>query len=190
MCNFRADLLFFEIKIDFQMENYPEKVLAAMVAEVKRHLHEGVVRIKKCLDQLSPEEIWFRPNENVVSVGNLVLHLCGNVRQWILTGLGGAADHRVRQDEFDERGPIPTEKLIRDLDELMVNLDATLDRLQPDDLLRIRSVQGLFEESGLSVLVHVTEHFSYHVGQITYFTKIRKDIDLDYYGGMDLTQTA
>lgn len=173
------------------MENYPEKVLEAMVAQVKFRLQEeGVPRIKKCLAQLTLEEVWFRPNENVVSVGNLILHLCGNLRQWVLTGLGGAPDHRVRQDEFDERGPIPVETLLRDLDEVMRQLNEVLDKLTPDDLLRIRAVQGLFKESGLSVLVHVTEHFSYHVGQITYFTKIRKDMDLDYYGGMDLSQTA
>lgn len=173
------------------MENYPEKVLEAMVAQVKFRLQEeSVPRIKKCLAQLTLEEVWFRPNENVVSVGNLILHLCGNLRQWVLTGLGGAPDHRVRQDEFDERGPIPVETLLRDLDEVMRQLNEVLDKLTPDDLLRIRAVQGLFEESGLSVLVHVTEHFSYHVGQITYFTKIRKDMDLDYYGGMDLSQTA
>ncbi len=169
------------------MKDYKNQFKDSMVSEVKRRLFdEGVPRIKKSLGQLTAEEIWFRPNENVVSVGNLVLHLCGNVRQWIVTGLGGVEDVRERQKEFDEKGPIPVKQLLRKLDVVMVDVEKTLEVLSPEDLLQVRSVQGIFEESGLSILVHVTEHFSYHVGQITYFVKTRKSVDLEYYGGMDL----
>lgn len=153
----------------------------ALLAETRRRLiAESQPRIHKCLAQLTEEEIWHRPNAAVVSVGNLVLHLCGNVRQYILHGLGGAPDRRTRPQEFDEPGPIPAAELLRQLDELMTEVDAALDRIDPASLLEIRRVQG-FDESGLSILVHVVEHFSYHVGQITWYVKSLKAIDLVYY---------
>src|SRR3984893_12120525 len=72
-------------------------------------------RIVGCLEQLSDEEIWWRPNAASNSVGNLVLHVCGNMRQWIISGLGGAADLRERDKEFAERGPIGREALLEEL---------------------------------------------------------------------------
>jgi len=146
-------------------------------------------RIHKCLGLLREEEIWLRPNAETASVGNLVLHLCGNVRQYILAGLGGAPDHRQRQAEFDEQGPLPTADLVARLTGLMEEVDRTLDRIDPASLLTIRRVQG-HDESGLSILVHVVEHFSYHVGQISYFVKTRHAVDLGYYAGADLNATG
>ena len=169
------------------MESYPREFKNALAHQVRvRLFEEGVPRIKKCLSELTEEETWQRPNENLVSVGNLVLHLCGNVRQWIVAGLGGREDTRIRQTEFDEKGPIPSEKLIAELEKVMAEVEEVLQELQPEDLLAIRSVQGLFTESGISILVHVMEHFSYHVGQITWYTKQVKNIDVGYYAGLDL----
>ena len=68
-------------------------------------------RIVGCLEQLSDDEIWWRPNEASNSIGNLVLHICGNMRQWIISGLGGAEDLRQRDKEFDERGPVARDAL-------------------------------------------------------------------------------
>jgi uncharacterized damage-inducible protein DinB len=162
----------------------------ALIAETKRRLiREFPPRIHRSLGQLTEGEIWWRPNAETVSVGNLVLHLIGNVRQNILSGLGGAPDGRRRQTEFDEPGPLPTADLLRRLDELMAEVDVALDGVDPASLLTVRRVQG-FEESGLSILVHVVEHFSYHVGQISYFVKARKAVDLGYYAGVDLNVTS
>jgi len=163
-----------------------EQLKDITIAQIKfRLIEESVPRIKKCLDQLTDNEVWYRPNRETVSVGNLILHLCGNVRQWILTGLGNATDRRERQAEFDTTGPLPKEKLLADLDALMVEVSNLLDQLTQEDLLTIRKVQG-FEYTGLGILIHVVEHFSYHVGQITYFVKSSKNIDLGYYKGVDL----
>jgi uncharacterized damage-inducible protein DinB len=154
--------------------------------EVRRRLmDENVPRIKQCLAELTTEEIWYRPNENSNSVGNLVLHLCGNVRQWLLSGLGGYTDNRRRQQEFDERGPFPTSILLRHLDELMEETDKVLNKLTAEKILQPVEVQG-FTETGVSVLMHVVEHFSYHTGQITYYVKWRKDINTAYYNGINL----
>jgi len=168
------------------MNDYPTQYKTALVAEVKRRLiEEGQARIEQCLNQLNDQEIWHRPNQNSNSIGNLVLHLCGNVRQWILTGLAGQPDIRERDLEFDEQGPVPVETLIKQLAGLMQEVSAYLDEMPAETILEVKNVQG-FEETGLTVLVHVVEHFSYHVGQITYITKALKDIDTQYYGGLDL----
>ncbi|MCF8247481.1 MAG: DUF1572 domain-containing protein [Saprospiraceae bacterium] len=163
-----------------------EEYLELLVREVRRRLmEENVPRIKQCLAELTTEEIWYRPNENSNSVGNLVLHLCGNVRQWLLGGLGGYTDNRQRQQEFDERGPFPTSILLRHLDELMEEADKVLNKLNAEKVLQPVDVQR-FTENGVSILVHVIEHFSYHTGQITYYVKWRKNINTAYYNGINL----
>ena len=148
-------------------------------------MEESIPRLHKCLNWLSEQEVWFRPNENTVSIGNLVLHLCGNVSQWLISGLGGAPDHRERQLEFDEPGPLPTNTLREKLDTLAAEIEATLQDLSDEHLTEQYSVQGN-QVSGVSILMHVVEHFSYHVGQVTIMIKSRKNIDMGYYEGQDL----
>lgn len=159
------------------------------LSEIRRRLFdESWPRVERCLGELEEEEIWYRPNAHSNSVGNLILHLCGNARQWIVSGLGGAPDHRRRSEEFAEQGPISLPQLQHQLRILAGDIQDVLDRLTVEDLLREYTVQG-FRETGISMLLHVVEHFSYHVGQITYFVKARKDIDLKYYTGHNLEQT-
>ncbi len=168
------------------MTSYPENFRDHFILEIKKRLfEENVPRLKKCLAQLTDTEIWNRPNAHSNSVGNLVLHLCGNVRQWIVSSLGDLPDTRQRQQEFDEKGPISTEKLVLMVDELMDEVDRVLDNISPEMLLGKREVQ-VFRKTGLSILMQVVEHFSYHVGQMTYFVKWRKDMDIGYYSNIDL----
>lgn len=162
---------------------------ALLVEARRRLLGESVPRLKKCLGLLSQEEVWRHPNAETASVGNLVLHLLGNVRQYVVSGLGGAPDRRRRAQEFAEAGPLPTSELLSRLDALVAEVEEALDRVDPVSLLEKRRVQG-FEESGLSILVHVVEHFSYHVGQISYVTKARLAVDLKYYDGVNLEATS
>ncbi len=168
------------------MQNQSNALTTVFIAEIKRRLfEENVFRLKKCLAELTDEQIWYRPNMASNSVGNLVLHLHGNVRQWVVAGLGKNKDVRERQEEFDEQGPVPVAKMLADIDQLMLEVDAILDNTIVADLLEVRNVQG-FQESGLSILVHITEHFSYHVGQMTYIVKMLKVKDMGYYDGHDL----
>ena len=163
-----------------------QSFLQLFTTEIKRRLfEESQVRLERCLNELSEEDIWWRPNENSNSVGNLVLHLCGNARQWILAGLGGVLDQRRRQAEFDERGPISRAELIQKVRDVMSEIDEVLDCLRPEDLERPIVVQS-FEETGLSILIHVVEHFSYHVGQMAYIVKARLDKQTNFYGGINL----
>lgn len=165
---------------------YGQEFCKLMIAEVRRRLlGESLPRLRKCLHELSEEEIWQRPNRHSNSVGNLVLHLCGNVRQWILSGLGKAPDTRRRQQEFDEQGPVARAVLLEKLETTLAEVDQFLNQIQPGDLLAQHDVQ-VYRETGLTILVHVVEHFSYHVGQVTYVTKAWKDMDMGYYAGVNL----
>ena len=177
------------------MSNQPEEsngdsLSTALIAECELRLFDqSLPRLRKCLALLKENEIWLRPNAETVSVGNLVLHLCGNLRQWIISALGYAQDIRERDKEFSERGPISTPVLLSMLDDTMTEVGTVLRHLDPNQLLEKRPVQGRLE-TGVSILVHVVEHFSYHVGQIGYFVKSRKAIDLGYSKGIDLSKTT
>lgn len=159
----------------------PDQLRDALVQDViVRLFDESLPRILKCLDQLDIDQIWWRPNESSNSIGNLVLHLNGNVNQWIYAGLGGFPDTRQRQIEFDARNGIDKEVLSELLTETMSRIRPIVEGVSMDELLRTRAVQT-FEETGLSILIHVTEHFSYHTGQIAYITKLIKDKSLGFY---------
>ena len=132
-----------------------------------------------CLEQLSENEIWWRPNEACNSAGNLVLHLCGNMRQWIVSGLGGAKDIRERDKEFSERGPIARDVLSERFQETVKECCAALDRLKPEDLTRNYRIQG-FDVTGYEAAAQVTQHVAYHLGQIIYLTKLKRAKDLGY----------
>src|ERR1700756_1264713 len=95
-------------------------------------------RIVGCLEQLSDEEIWWRPNEASNAIGNLVLHVCGNMRQWIISGLGGAADLRERDKEFAERGPVTREALLKKLQQTVREACGVLARVDANDLTKRR----------------------------------------------------
>ena len=157
-----------------------------LLTEVRRRLFdESIPRLEKCLGLLTEAEIWHRPNARSNAVGNLVLHLCGNSRQWIISTLGSEPDLRQRQAEFDEQGPLPVGQLLEMLRTLRQDLERVLDQISPEMLVKDYPVQG-FEESGTGILIHVVEHFSYHVGQVTYFVKAFKDVDTGYYAGQNL----
>jgi uncharacterized damage-inducible protein DinB len=142
-------------------------------------------RIERCLAQLSDEEIWWRPNPECNSVGNLMLHLAGNVRQWLISGVGGAADRRQRQQEFDERRPIPREELFSGLKGTVEEATAVLASISPRSLRERRQIQGR-DVTVLEAIYHVVEHFSMHTGQIILLTKMRKG-DLGFYSVADGT---
>ena len=136
-------------------------------------------RIAGCLEQLSDEDIWWRPNEVSNSIGNLVLHVCGNMRQWIISGLGGAPDLRERDKEFAERGPIPGAALRKKFEQTLAEASAVMARLKPQVLTQMYRIQG-YDVSGYEAAAHVIEHVAYHAGQIIYVTKLKRAKDLGF----------
>ena len=136
-------------------------------------------RILRCLKELSLQQIWWRPNEASNSVGNLVLHLEGNVRQWIISGLGGAPDNRQRDQEFSERRPMQRQALATHLQKTVVEACRVLHGLSAEDLARVHTTQK-YQVTGLEAAFHVAEHFSHHAGQIILLTKMLTGSDLKF----------
>jgi len=136
-------------------------------------------RIVRCLQLLNEDEVWWRPNNASNAAGNIVLHLCGNLRQWIISGLGGAQDVRAREKEFSERHPIPRHMLIAQLKTTVGEACEIIDRVSSEMLLQEFRIQG-YRVSGLVAILHVYEHFAYHAGQITYLTKLKHGKNLQF----------
>lgn len=141
---------------------------------------EYLPKIERCLEGLSDEQIWWRPNEQSNSVGNLLLHLSGNAWQWIVSGLGGEGDYRDRQSEFDERRMISRAELLTKIRETLKKVDATLSQFDNSRLLETFQIQGT-SVTALEAIFHVTEHFSMHTGQIILLTKMIGNTDLGFY---------
>lgn len=140
---------------------------------MSRHrLAEGVKKIKHCLGQLTDEQVWWRPHDSMNSVANIVLHLCGNTRQWILSGIGGEPDMRDRPREFSDRSSIPKAELVRRLDEIAGQADAVLAGATDQELLRHRRIQG-FDETALSAAFDCISHFRGHQQEIVYITRLQ-----------------
>ena len=137
-------------------------------------------QIRLAVDALPADGLWWRANDQSNSAGNLLLHLNGNVRQWILGGVGQQADERNRAAEFAARtGPSATE-LLATLDRTLDEVDRVLSALTPAALVELRSIQGR-ETTVLSALFHVTEHFSQHLGQIILIAKLRSPGAIAFY---------
>jgi len=137
-------------------------------------------KIERCVTLLTNEQIWWRANPASNSIGNLILHLSGNVRQWIVVGLGDAVDERDRDAEFAQRDAIPRDELLTRLRETLREADETLGRFEGERLLDRFSIQGL-ETSALGAIMHVVEHFSMHTGQIILLAKTFTEVDLAFY---------
>jgi uncharacterized damage-inducible protein DinB len=141
---------------------------------------EYLPKIKRCVENLTDEQVWWRPNPDSNSIGNLLLHISGNARQWIVGGLGGETDKRQRQTEFDERRVIPREELLALLGTTVADVDNALACFDPTRLLDSFSIQGT-ETTALAAIFHVTEHISMHTGQIILLTKMLANLDLVFY---------
>jgi uncharacterized damage-inducible protein DinB len=166
------------------MSDDAAQLARALAREFRRRmLDEYVPRIARCVSLLTPEEVWRRPGPHGNAIGNLLLHLEGNTRQWILCGLGGRSDERVRSSEFAARqdtAPAPG-VLVERLRATVAEAVAVVEGLGPQDLLARRLFQGRYEETAVAGVLHVLEHFSGHAGQIYAWTKQMKGVDLRHY---------
>jgi uncharacterized damage-inducible protein DinB len=144
-------------------------------------LEEFTSRIETCLGKLNEEQVWARGNQNENAIGNLVLHLCGNVRQWIVSGVGGKPDMRERDREFETRGGIPIPELLERLRTTVAEASAVIAAVTPEELARKRVIQKQHDVSGLEAIYHVVEHFAMHTGQIIFATKMLTGADLGFY---------
>jgi uncharacterized damage-inducible protein DinB len=157
------------------------------VNSVLFRLNENPARIKKCLSLLSEDEVWDSPNTNTNSIGNLILHLNGNIKQYIHESLGGVEFVRQRDLEFSERKTKDKSQLLESIETTLEEACEILSHCSESELKKVRTVQG-FELSGIGCAIHVCEHLSYHVGQIALLTKLITNQDLGFYAGMNLNQ--
>jgi len=143
-----------------------------------RLLEDYFVKIASAIDALDDEQVWRRPNESSNSVGNLLLHLSGNVRQWIVSGVGGAEDTRDRAGEFAARGSVSKTELMElvkatldDADAVLANIEGECAATNSDAPLQQVCMAQAYDVTVFDAIFHVVEHFSYHTGQIIFAAK-------------------
>lgn len=145
-----------------------------------RRLEQNTARIADCVSRLSEEQIWARGSANENATGNLMLHLAGNVRQWILCGVGSQPDVRDRDAEFAAAGGVTGAQMLARLQDTVREACAVIGALRADQLVETRVIQG-YEISVLEAVFHVVEHFGMHTGQILFAAKMLTHEDLGYY---------
>jgi uncharacterized damage-inducible protein DinB len=137
-------------------------------------------RIDVCLSKLTDDQVWIRGSANENAIGNLVLHVCGNVRQWIISSIGGVPDARRRDAEFAAHGGVSIaqlrERVITTVEEALAVLEGVTAQRLPDRL----TIQG-YDVSVLDAIYHVVEHFAMHAGQVIFITKMLTGTDLGFY---------
>ena len=171
------------------MAEIAEPNTSTLFLEFSRHklLEQYWPRLRACIESLSDEQLWWRPNESSNSIGNLVLHLNGNVGQWLVASFSRLEDRRDRPAEFNAQGGIPAAVLLARLGTTMQQASEVLFRLTEADLLAPFDIQG-YHVTGLDAVYQVVEHFGLHYGQILYVTKMVRSEDLGFY--KDLSQTG
>jgi uncharacterized damage-inducible protein DinB len=145
-----------------------------------RKLEQLLGRIKECVARLNTEQIWTRSSNQENAIGNLLLHLSGNVRQWIIAGIGGQPDNRVRDQEFAARGSGDPAALITRLELTVSDAVAVIRAVAPQRLTESYQPQS-YKVTVLEGIYHVVEHFAEHTGQIIFATKVLTGQDLGFY---------
>lgn len=164
-----------------------EKLVDELVKNALYRMDESTRMIQKSLSYITEEQLWLKPNASLNSIGNLLLHICGNMTQYIISSLGETQDKRNRDAEFTLHQSGDKEQLLKKLLATVDTAKRVIFDANVKQLLQQRSVQG-FTFSGVGVIVHAVEHYSYHTGQIAFWVKQLKDVDLGFYEGMDLNK--
>jgi len=146
-------------------------------------------RLGKAVEPLSQEQVWWRPNEASNSIGNLILHLNGNVWQWLVASFNRLNDERDRPAEFNATGDLSAADLLARLGQTMEEASKVLSRLTAEELLASWQIQG-YTVSGMAAVYQVVEHFGLHYGQIVYITKMLEGRDLGFYSELSKTGRA
>ncbi|RMB57336.1 DUF1572 domain-containing protein [Dokdonia sinensis] len=148
-------------------------------------LDENIRMVSIALSKVDDDETWVKQNLAINTLGNQLLHIIGNLKQYVISGLGGEADNRNREEEFNaEDGPTKDE-LLKQLLHLGQEVTSTIQNASEEDLLKKYKVQG-FDLSGMGLVIHAVEHFSYHTGQIATLVKLVVNEPLGFYAGLDL----
>ncbi|HUI77538.1 MAG TPA: DinB family protein [Bryobacteraceae bacterium] len=154
-----------------------------------KRLEEHASRIEACLGRLSDDQVWARGQENENAIANLILHLCGNVRQWIIAGIGGAGDQRQRDLEFSARQGDSKAQLAARMRATVDEAVAVIRKVPAAVLAERRTIQG-YDVAVLEAIYQVVEHFSGHTGQIIFATKMLTGADLGFYRYLQFSRAS
>ncbi len=160
-----------------------EEIIKTSIARIKINAD----KISVCINYLNEEELWKDFSPRLVSYGNLLLHLIGNISQYIISGLGNTSFKRERDLEFSGKPGYSKDKLKNNFVLTINKAIKTIESLNQDSLMKIYNIQGK-NISGVDTLIHVVEHLSYHTGQIIWAVKYFKNINPDFYKGEDLNK--
>lgn len=147
-----------------------EQLSVALSEAVVKELNDALSRALHCVGQLSDAQLWWRPTAEQNSIANLMLHLSGNARQWIVSGVGGEPDRRDRPAEFSACESVSREELTAGLCETVRAASAVISAQTADELVTTRRIQG-FETNVLAAILHVVTHFQGHVQEIVSLTR-------------------
>lgn len=168
--------------------NSNDNQLARLFLESSRKqlLEQYLPRLRESVAPLTTEQVWWRPNHASNSIGNLLLHLNGNVRQWLVTSFNKGEDQRDRPAEFAAHDGLSAADLLARLGVTLEEACKVLERLTVDELFAPIEIQG-YHTQGLDAVYHVVEHFGMHYGQILYITKSLLAKDLGFYKELNKT---
>ena len=143
-------------------------------------LEQSTVKIKHCLDQLSDDQVWWRPQPSMNSIGNLLVHLAGNLRQWGVVPFTLAKDNRDRESEFRPELRRDVDELIRELDSLVKASKDQWKYLSANQLSKVIDIQG-FGVSRLQAIIHASSHLVGHSHQIIQLTRLQLDHEYKFH---------
>ena len=160
-----------------------------LIIEIKKNsiyrLEENLRMVLICIDKITEKDLWKKPSKKGVALGNQIIHIVGNMTQYLISSLGEKKINRERDKEFKIDKRITKSSLINMLSNTIQESKKTITKLSMENLLKIREVQ-VYTLSGIGCLIHAVEHFSYHTGQIALLTKNITNNDLGFYDGIDL----
>jgi hypothetical protein len=156
--------------------------------EFSRHklLDQYWPRLRACVESLNQDQIWWRPNNSSNSIGNLLMHLNGNVTQWLIAPFQHLEDTRDRPAEFSRKDGIAPAELLARMEKTMAGAASVFASLTKAELQTHYDIQG-YHVTGLHAVYQVVEHFGLHYGQIAYITKMLRDNDLGFYRELNAT---
>lgn len=151
-------------------------------------LNECLRMVELAMAKVEEPLLWKLPTPKGMALGNQLLHICGNMRQYILCGLGDGPDHRKRSEEFTVQPQKGMGELMEELRTTVKEAIDTIEQSRTPQWVTSYSIQG-FRLSGTEAVLHAIEHFAYHTGQIAFWIKLNTGKDLGFYAHHDLTQT-
>lgn len=162
------------------MSSTPQMFADSLVLESLNLLDQSMAKIEHCVGQLDEAQIWHRCAPPLNSIGNLLLHLAGNLRQWAVAGVGDQQDKRVREAEFTARRGPEKSALLEELNTVVQDAKAVIKTLSADEWLQERTIQG-FSVSSLGAISHTTSHFVGHTHQIIFMTRLILEEDYRFH---------